>query len=235
MLLTPLILQVATDASPGLLKVPKVYNALVTSDQNLAPSRAYPVIQPVVHRTAIGYVPPFYYPQIGPAGPGFIGPDIIPLPHGPNPQAPEPTPTENPDAEQVEVNEKNIDATSKEKQNDDDNEQKNGNKERERVPLSFYPNYRSLYYNPYFYGYNPFPPVAPGNYYLDYQPRGPLVPVPPPPPPLTVPQPYPGALRSVANNQGERKKTIAEREERIKKIPDVPPPPVPTKRIEKSV
>lgn len=32
----------------GLLRTPKVYNALITTNDNLAPSRAFPVIQPVI-------------------------------------------------------------------------------------------------------------------------------------------------------------------------------------------
>ena len=32
----------------GLLRTPKVYNALITTNENLTPSRAFPVIQPVV-------------------------------------------------------------------------------------------------------------------------------------------------------------------------------------------
>ncbi|KAJ2948151.1 hypothetical protein O0L34_g9954 [Tuta absoluta] len=39
--------------APG--RVPKVYNALITSNQNLEPSKAYPVYQPVIHD-------PFAYP-----------------------------------------------------------------------------------------------------------------------------------------------------------------------------
>lgn len=35
------------DPAPG--RVPKVYNALITSNQNLEPSKAYPVYQPVLH------------------------------------------------------------------------------------------------------------------------------------------------------------------------------------------
>lgn len=39
----------------GLSRTPKVYNALITTDQNLTPSRAYPVIQPHIHETP--YIP----------------------------------------------------------------------------------------------------------------------------------------------------------------------------------
>lgn len=40
----------------GLLRTPKVYNALITTDQNLTPSRAYPVVQPTIQ------APYFYSP-----------------------------------------------------------------------------------------------------------------------------------------------------------------------------
>lgn len=40
-----------------LLRTPKVYNALITTDQNLTPSRAYPVIQPTVHDSPFVYSP----------------------------------------------------------------------------------------------------------------------------------------------------------------------------------
>lgn len=42
----------------ALLRTPKVYNALITTDQNLTPSRAYPVIQPTLDA-------PFYYGPYG--------------------------------------------------------------------------------------------------------------------------------------------------------------------------
>lgn len=67
----------------GLLRTPKVYNALITTDQNLTPSRAYPVIQPTVHEAPLLY-PPYAYNGFGPFGvvdpyPQFIGgvPDIF--------------------------------------------------------------------------------------------------------------------------------------------------------------
>ncbi|XP_055586631.1 GATA zinc finger domain-containing protein 10 [Uranotaenia lowii] len=39
----------------GLLRNPKVYNAVITTDENLTPSRAYPVVQPVVHEAGLSY------------------------------------------------------------------------------------------------------------------------------------------------------------------------------------
>lgn len=35
----------------GLLRTPRVYNALITTDQNLKPSQAFPVIQPTLHES----------------------------------------------------------------------------------------------------------------------------------------------------------------------------------------
>lgn len=35
-------------------KSAKIYNALISSDENLEPSRAYPLIEPVLRSTALG-------------------------------------------------------------------------------------------------------------------------------------------------------------------------------------
>lgn len=43
--------------SAELLRTPKVYNALITTDQNLTPSRAYPVLQPTIHDSPFVYSP----------------------------------------------------------------------------------------------------------------------------------------------------------------------------------
>lgn len=54
----PLLLVSTFCASPalgGLLRTPKVYNAVITTDENLTPSRAYPVVQPVVHEAGLTY------------------------------------------------------------------------------------------------------------------------------------------------------------------------------------
>ncbi|XP_055378056.1 putative uncharacterized protein DDB_G0291608 [Condylostylus longicornis] len=40
-----------------LRRTPKVYNALITTDENLTPSRAFPVIQPTIHETGIAHYP----------------------------------------------------------------------------------------------------------------------------------------------------------------------------------
>jgi len=42
-----------------LLKTPKIYNALITTDDELMPSRAFPVIQPVL-QPAFPVLSPFY-------------------------------------------------------------------------------------------------------------------------------------------------------------------------------
>jgi len=48
-------------------KVPKIYNALITSDQNLSPSQAFPILEPVVKTTAVGVAfPPIVVQQSGP-------------------------------------------------------------------------------------------------------------------------------------------------------------------------
>lgn len=56
--------------SAALLRTPKVYNALITTDQNLTPSRAYPVLQSAIHDPFFygpyGYNPyPSYYDPFG--------------------------------------------------------------------------------------------------------------------------------------------------------------------------
>ncbi|XP_030564226.1 extensin [Drosophila novamexicana] len=75
-----------------LRKKPKVYNALITTDDNLTSSRAYPVIQPTIHEP--GYAP------FGPYNPfGFYSPPLVrfgqPLVPGlpPNERLPYPLPT----------------------------------------------------------------------------------------------------------------------------------------------
>ncbi|CAK1602231.1 unnamed protein product [Parnassius mnemosyne] len=58
--------------TPG--RTPKVYNALITSNQNLEPSKAYPVYQPVIHDAALTFPlqSPFFYGGELPIGNGFI-------------------------------------------------------------------------------------------------------------------------------------------------------------------
>lgn len=46
-----------------LLRTPKVYNALITTDENLTPSRAFPIIQPVI-QPAIPVFGSFYSSSI---------------------------------------------------------------------------------------------------------------------------------------------------------------------------
>ncbi|XP_043256760.1 uncharacterized protein LOC122399830 [Colletes gigas] len=168
---------------PGLLRVPKVYNAVVTSNQNLSPSRAVPVIQPVIHRTAIGYVPPFYYTQVAPQSA---------------------LRTSEASGEPADKKEDNAGSGSRSKQGEE--------------PLSFYPNYQSLYYDPYFY-YNGVNPLIPGTYYTDYHPYGILEPIPPS-------TPKDGPSGHLLPGYHEEKKDTAKLEK--DKVPDVPPPPLPT-------
>lgn len=42
-------------ANCGLLRTPKVYNALITTDENISPSRSFPIIQPHIHETGLAY------------------------------------------------------------------------------------------------------------------------------------------------------------------------------------
>lgn len=213
-------------SEPGLLRVPKVYNAVITSNQNLSPSRAYPVIQPVIHRTAIGYVPPFYYAHVAPH---LAGPEVVHLPRteSPNNDGNTDKPRDNSNAPEGSIAEKDerLDGPFDEKKIVEGSKGKNGNgkKGEDDVPLSFYPNYQSLYYDPYFYTYNAFNPhLIPGTYYVDYQPFTPVPPV--------IPKPASNERLRSSHNRDENKDGIGRNEEGTEreKIPDVPPPPVPT-------
>ncbi|XP_026739294.1 classical arabinogalactan protein 9 [Trichoplusia ni] len=85
------------DPAPG--RVPKVYNALITSNQNLEPSKAYPVYQPVLHDAfAFSYQPAVFY------GGDFLSNGLLPAapalpPKLPQPSAATPTSTADPPAE----------------------------------------------------------------------------------------------------------------------------------------
>ncbi|XP_063994698.1 uncharacterized protein LOC135172543 [Diachasmimorpha longicaudata] len=228
-----------------LLKVPKVYNALITTDQNLAPSRAIPVIQPVIHRTAIGYSPPFYYQ---PGAPGY-GAGYVPS-YEPNyepgiynaggPDQSESSPpegTDNPDVETVDIDQGRREKEGKQEPEYDDRCKEVGRKSKGQVPLNFYPNFRSVYYDPYVYGFNAYPAFpTPGNYYLNYQPQGFPSPGPQgmPPPPGYQPgyQPgYPGPDRPQNPESKDDKKEETRVESESERVPDVPPPPVPARRV----
>ncbi|KAK4872199.1 hypothetical protein RN001_016323 [Aquatica leii] len=48
----------------GVVRVPKIYNALISTDENLSPSHAIPVIEPVLRTTALGVAfPPIFVHQ----------------------------------------------------------------------------------------------------------------------------------------------------------------------------
>ncbi|XP_053946858.1 uncharacterized protein LOC128855730 [Anastrepha ludens] len=77
----------------ALRRTPKVYNALITTDDNLTSSRAYPVIQPTIHEGGVAHYP------FGPYNPyGFYSPPLVrfgqPIVPGlaPNQQFPYPLP-----------------------------------------------------------------------------------------------------------------------------------------------
>lgn len=228
-----LILYVLTTvafAAPGLLKVPKVYNAVITSNQNLSPSRAFPVIQPVIHRTAVGYVPPFYYTQIAPH---FAGPEVVHYPLlaadgkavvAGNDQAQASSSSRLAESTSFGVakERESVIITDREESMKDPNDPKNSDtrnsaKKNEQVPLNFYPNYHSLYYEPYIYTYNGYNPhLVPGTYYIDYQLYEPI--------PATTPKNADSGHLLPSFHDEKRIRTKSDRE----KIPDIPPPPLPT-------
>lgn len=77
----------------ALRRTPKVYNALITTDDNLTSSRAYPVIQPTIHESGVAHYP------FGPYNPyGYYSPPVVrfgqPIVPGlpPSPQYPYPIP-----------------------------------------------------------------------------------------------------------------------------------------------
>ncbi|XP_069673481.1 uncharacterized protein [Periplaneta americana] len=53
-----LVALLSDNASAGLLRVPKVYNALITTNEKLVPSRAIPISAPVLHPISFGPVVP---------------------------------------------------------------------------------------------------------------------------------------------------------------------------------
>lgn len=216
------LIKFASGDPGGLLRVPKVYNAVITSNQNLSPSRAYPVIQPVIHRTAIGYVPPVYYTQVAPH---LAGPEVV---HLSQRVLKQPSDVQTaPSSPSVERS-KSTDKTESTSPNVEEEEEEEGEvsksrskgKSGDQEPLSFYPNYQSLYYDPYFYTYSGFNPhLVPGTYYVDYQPYGTLEPI-----PATTPRN--GLAEHLLPAYHEEKKLSGKDEK--ERIPDVPPPPLPT-------
>ncbi|XP_059051014.1 uncharacterized protein LOC131845882 [Achroia grisella] len=86
-----LVVAVVAEPVPG--RVPKVYNALITSNQNLEPSKAFPVYQPVLHDTfAYPYSPSIYFGDF-PLNNGIQSiPGLPPKEPVPN-QSPAPAPT----------------------------------------------------------------------------------------------------------------------------------------------
>ncbi|KAJ8735635.1 hypothetical protein PYW07_007255 [Mythimna separata] len=89
LLLCVLWLGTGADPAPAPGRVPKVYNALITSNQNLEPSKAYPVYQPVLHDAfAFSYQPAIFY------GGDLLGNNgLLPAP-GLLPKEPQPQPAE---------------------------------------------------------------------------------------------------------------------------------------------
>ncbi|KAL6266805.1 hypothetical protein P5V15_003636 [Pogonomyrmex californicus] len=219
LLILHMVITVAV-AAPGLLKVPKVYNAVITSNQNLSPSRAFPVIQPVIHRTAVGYVPPFYYTQIAPP---FAGPEVVHYSsHTDQAQASSSSTSHLAESTSFGIAKGRKGAIDHTKENDprSDDRRNSAKKKEEREPLSFYPNYHSFYYEPYIYTYNGYNPhLVPGTYYIDYQPYETVEPI-----PATTPKDADSGHLLPSFHDEKKVHTKNDRE----KIPDVPPPPLPT-------
>lgn len=61
---------IATNA--GLVRIPKIYNAVISSDQNLSPSHVIPVVEPVFRTTALGVAFPPIIVQQHPVQQHFI-------------------------------------------------------------------------------------------------------------------------------------------------------------------
>ncbi|XP_051153111.1 uncharacterized protein LOC127276601 [Leptopilina boulardi] len=191
-----LFLLVLVTLALGLRKVPKVYNALITTDQNLLPSRAFPVLQPVIHKTTVGYVPPYYYTQIAPQ----FTPEFVQISQG----------IAQGNSAHQEAGKKIPNSSKTENNRKEDNQQ---------IPLRFYPNYHSFYYDPYFYTYNGYDShLAPSA----YQENGSVEPLPP-----QNFQNLPQHLLPSLHDEKNMMRNIYH--EKKKDIPDVPPPPVPTK------
>jgi len=107
-----------------------------------------------------------------------------------------------------------------------DDSSKDSPKKHEDVPLSFYPNYQSLYYEPYIYTYSGFNPhFVPGTYYVDYQPYGAVEPI-----PAITPRSADSGHLLPSFHDEKRDRTKSDKE----KIPDVPPPPLPTSSPKRS-
>lgn len=213
--------------APGLLRIPKVYNAVITSNQNLSPSRAFPVIQPVIHRTAVAYVPPFYYTQIAPH---FTGSEVVHYPQISTSRLTDNDQTSALGSHPVEATSFSKEGESssltsanraKETSNDATKEHSRKNGGGEQVPLTFYPNYHSVYYDPYIYTYNGITHThyAPGTYYIDYQPYNTVEPI----PPASRPKDADGHL--LPSYHDEKSEKLKDEKENI---PNVPPPPLPT-------
>ncbi|XP_038208257.1 vegetative cell wall protein gp1 [Zerene cesonia] len=90
------------EPTPG--RIPKVYNALITSNQNLEPSKAYPVYQPVLRSAAFPFpLQSVFYGDL-PLTNGFLPPAALPpsaYPKALTPDA-EPVPTAAPSSEKPE-------------------------------------------------------------------------------------------------------------------------------------
>ncbi|XP_049875527.1 uncharacterized protein LOC126373406 [Pectinophora gossypiella] len=91
--LSILLVEVLSEPIPG--RIPKVYNALITSNQNLEPSKAYPVYQPVLHDPfSYPYQPAIFYGGDFPLSNGLVP---VPLPVSKDAKPTPPPPAANGD------------------------------------------------------------------------------------------------------------------------------------------
>lgn len=135
--------------SCGLLKTPKVYNALITTDENITPSQSYPVIQPHIHETGIAYPaysiggynhfgaavfdPSGYSPYVGPK---FINPGLFGRHNGIPPATP-PENRNNNNSNQNgerEENEENIENEPSDNKDPESNESSSDQQQQQQQP-----------------------------------------------------------------------------------------------------
>ncbi|XP_045495359.1 vegetative cell wall protein gp1 [Colias croceus] len=96
-----LLCVVSAFAEPTPGRIPKVYNALITSNQNLEPSKAYPVYQPVLRSAAFPFpLQSVFYGDL-PLTNGFLPPAALPPSAFPKELTPnaEPVPAASPSSE----------------------------------------------------------------------------------------------------------------------------------------
>ncbi|XP_075974491.1 uncharacterized protein LOC142975511 [Anticarsia gemmatalis] len=96
-LLSVFLIGALAEPAPEPGRIPKVYNALITSNQNLEPSKAYPVYQPVLHDAfAFSFQPALFYGG-DLVGNGLLPPAALPPKEPLPPVAPDAAPSSTPE------------------------------------------------------------------------------------------------------------------------------------------